>query len=108
MRLREEIGTHACTQPVAHVAKAAGVGPRFVQECFQTVALQAIERKGLSMDEHLPLRTPHFLGIDEFAQSLGHRYDTILCDLEARQVLEVSAGRKQEEVVALLERGSRS
>jgi hypothetical protein len=87
VRLREEIGKHACTQPVAHVAKAAGVGPRFVEECFQTVALQAIERKGLSMDEQLPLRTPHFLGIDEFARRKGHRYDTILCDLEARQVL---------------------
>jgi len=104
VRLREEIGKHACTQPVAHVAKAAGVGPRFVQECFHTVALQEIERKGLSLDEQLPLRTPHFLGIDEFARRKGHRYDTILCDLEARQVLEVSAGRKQEEVVALLER----
>ena len=104
MRLREEIGKQACTQPVAHVAKTAGVGPRFVQECFQSVALQEIERKGLSMDEQLPLRTPHFLGIDEFARCKGHRYDTILCDLEARQVLEVSAGRKQEEVVALLER----
>jgi transposase len=33
-----------------------------------------------------------------------HCYDTILCDLQARQVLEASAGRKQEEVVALLER----
>ena len=57
VRLREEIGKRAFTQPVAHVAKAAGVDPRFVEECFQTVALQTIERKGLSMDEHLPLRT---------------------------------------------------
>ena len=104
VRLREEIGKQACTQPVAHVAKAAGVGPRFVEECFQTVALQELERKGLSMDEHQPLHTPSVLGIDEFARRKGHRYDTILCDLEARQVLEVSAGRKQEEVVALLER----
>jgi len=103
-RLREEIGKQACTQPVAHVAKATGVGPRFVEECFQSVAVHALERKGLSLDEHQPLHTPHFLGIDEFARRKGHRYDTILCDLEARQVLEVSAGRKQEEVVALLER----
>ena len=56
------------------------------------------------MDEHQPLHTPAVLGIDEFARRKGHRYDTILCDLEACQVLEVSAGRKQEEVVALLER----
>lgn len=104
VRFREEIGKQACSQPVAHVAKAAGVGPRFVEECFQTVALQALERKGLSLDEQQPLRTPHFLGIDEFACRKGHRYETILCDLEACQVLEVSAGRKQEEVVTLLER----
>jgi hypothetical protein len=87
VRLREEIGKQACTQPVAHVAKAAGVGPRFVEECFQSIALQALERIGLSMDEHLPLHTPPVLGIDEYARRKGHRYDTILCDLEARQVL---------------------
>jgi len=103
-RLREAIGKQACTQPIAHVATAAGVGPRFVQECFQSVALQELERKGRSLDEHQPLSTPPFLGIDEFARRKGHCYETILCDLQARQVLEVSAGRKQEEVVALLER----
>ena len=37
VRLREEIGKQACTQPVAHVARVAGVGPRFVEECFQSV-----------------------------------------------------------------------
>ncbi|MFL5666099.1 MAG: ISL3 family transposase [Ktedonobacteraceae bacterium] len=103
-RLREAIGKQACTQPLAHVATAAGVGPRFVQECFQSVALQELERTGLSMDEQQPLCTPQFLGIDEFARRKGHCYDTILCDLGVRRVLEVSAGRKQEEVVALLER----
>ena len=103
-RLREALGKQACTQPVAHVASAAGVGPRFVQECFQSVALQAIEHQGRSMDQQRPLTTPPFLGIDEFARRKGHCYDTILCDLEARQVLEVSAGRKQEEVIALLSR----
>lgn len=103
-RLREEIGKLACTQPVSHVALAVGVGPRFVQECFQTVALQELERTGRSLDEQQSLSTPRFLGIDEFARRKGHVYETILCDLEARQVLEVSAGRKLEEVATLLER----
>jgi hypothetical protein len=40
--------------------------------------------RGLSLDEG---------GIDEFARRKGHRYDTILCDLDGRHVLEVSAGR---------------
>jgi len=103
-RLREAIGQLAYTQPISHVATASGVGPRFVQECFQTVALQDLEGKGLNLDEQQPLATPQYLGIDEYARRKGHHYDTILCDVQARQVLEVSAGRKQDEVVALLER----
>lgn len=103
-RFREAIGKAAWTEPVAHVAKAAGVSQHLVQHCFETVATQAIERKGLSVKDPQPLGTPRFLGIDEFATCKGHRSDTILCDLEARRVLEVSAGRKLEEVAALLER----
>jgi transposase len=102
-RFREAIGKQASTQPVAHVAKATGVSHRLVQHCFEAVATQEIERKGLCVKEHQPLWTPRFLGIDEFATRKGHRYDTILCDLEARRVLEVSAGRKLADVVALLE-----
>ena len=67
-------------QPVEHVAKASGVGPRFVRQCFETVATQEIKQKGLSLDEQQPLCTPRFLGIDEFARRKGHVYDTILCD----------------------------
>lgn len=104
MRLREEIGKQACTRPIAHVASAYEVGPRFVQACLETVASAQLAKRGLSLDESGKLPTPRFLGIDEFARRKGHRYDTILCDLEGRKVLEVSAGRKKEEVVGLLER----
>jgi transposase len=103
-RWREEIGRRACTEPVEHVAQACGVGSRFVRECFETFATAALEQKGLSLDEEQPLCTPRFLGIDEFARRKGHVYDTILCDLEARRVIEVCSGRKLEEVAALLER----
>jgi transposase len=103
-RFREVLGKQASTQPVAHVAKSAGVSHRLVQHCFESVATQEIERKGLSVKDQQPLATPRFLGIDEFATRKGHRYDTILCDLQARRVLEVSAGRKLEDVTALLER----
>lgn len=103
-RLREEIGKRACNEPVEQVAQACGMGSRFVRECFETFATEQIEQKGLSLDEQQPLSTPRFLGIDEFARRKGHVYDTILCDLEARQVIEVSSGRKLEEVAALLSR----
>jgi transposase len=104
VRLREEIGRRACTQPVAHVAAHYHVGPRFVEGCLQAVAAVHLQKKGLSLDEEQCVPTPRFLGIDEFARRKGHRYDTILCDLEARHVLEVSAGRKLEDVGKLLAR----
>ena len=104
VRLREEIGQLACSRPVMHVASHYRVGPRFVQACLEGVASTQLVKRGLSLEEGGPLPTPRFLGIDEFARRKGHRYDTILCDLEARQVLEVSAGRKKDEVVGVLER----
>ncbi len=104
VRLREEIGQQACTQPLMHVASHYQVGPRFVQGCLEAVASTQLAKRGLSLEESGPLPTPRYLGIDEFARRKGYRYDTILCDLEARQVLEVSAGRKKDAVAGLLER----
>lgn len=103
VRMREALGQQACTQPIEHVAKASGVSSRFVRECFETVASQKLEQKGLNVNEHQPLSTPRYLGIDEFARRKGHVYETILCDLEERQVIEVCDGRKLEEVAGLLE-----
>jgi transposase len=103
-RLRQAIGQEAMRQPIAQVASTYQVGPRFVQACLETVAQPQLARRGLSLQESGKLPTPRYLGIDEFARRKGHRYDTILCDLEKRQVLEVSLGRKQEDVIALLER----
>jgi transposase len=104
VRLREEIGKQACSRPIMQVAKHYEVGPRFVQGCLEAVASTRLAQRGLSLEESGPLPTPRFLGIDEFARRKGHRYDTILCDLEARHVLEVSAGRKKDEVAGVLER----
>lgn len=81
-----------------------GVGPRFVQGCQEAVVSTQLIQRGVSVQENKPLPTPRYLGIDEFARRKGHRYDTILCDLEARKVLDVSPGRKQKDVVGLLER----
>ncbi len=104
VRLRQEIGEQVCTQPIAHVAAAFEVGPRFVEDCLEAVATIKLAECGLTLDETARLPTPRYLGIDEFARRKGQRYDTILCDLEGRHVLEVSAGRTKEEVSHLLER----
>jgi transposase len=104
VRLREEIGQQACSRPIMHVVSHYKVGPRFVQGCLEAVASTQLAKRGLSLEENGPLPTPRFLGIDEFARRKGHRYDTILCDLGARKVVEVSAGRKKDEVAGVLER----
>jgi transposase len=104
LRLRQEIGQQASLRRIAHVASHYHVGPRFVQVCLELVASIQLTERGLSLEEGRSLPTPRYLGIDEFARRKGRRWDTIFCDLEGRQVLEVSAGRKQDEVSAVLER----
>jgi transposase len=103
-RLREALARGAMKQPVAHIAEVAEVGPRFVQECFEVLAQDLLAEKGRTVEETAPLPTPRFLGIDEFARRKGHRYETILCDLDARTIVEISEGRKLEDVQKLLER----
>lgn len=103
-RLREYLGKQACSRPVSHVAAEMQVGPRLVQSCWEEVAQMELAKRHLSLDETAPKPPPRYLGIDEFARRKGHRYDTILCDLDAREVLEVSAGRTKEEVSHLLAR----
>lgn len=103
-RFRDALASQAEKRPIAHVAQEAGVGPRFVQECFEGLVQERIARQGRTLEETAPLPTPRFLGIDEFARRKGHQYDTILCDLVEHSVLEVSEGRKLEDVQKLLER----
>lgn len=103
-RFREDLGKKAQKQPIAHVAQAAQVGQRFVQGCFESQVQEIYAKQGRILDETAPLPTPCFLGIDEFARRKGHRYDTILCDLVTRVVLDVSEGRTLEDVQRLLER----
>jgi transposase len=103
-RFREYLAKQACQQPIAHVAEQADVGPRFVHECLVSLVEEQCVKEGRTLNETAKLPTPCFLGIDEFARRKGHRYDTILCDLVQRKVLEISEGRKLEDVQKLLER----
>lgn len=103
-RLREAIGTQACSRPIAHVAEELDVGPRLVQTCLEMVAQARLTRQGRTVQTQASLPTPRFLGIDDFARRKGQRYATILCDLEARRVLDVVVGRTQTQVCPLLER----
>lgn len=103
-RFCQQIAKQASQRPLTHVAQEIQVGPRFVHDCLRGWIEDKLEKKGRTLNEQAKLPTPQILGIDEFALRKGHRYNTILCDLEARDVLEVSDGRTKEEVVKLLER----
>ena len=52
----------------------------------------------------VPQRLPACNSPWEKCKVRGHRDDTILCDLVQRKVLEISEGRKLEDVQKLLER----
>jgi transposase len=103
-RFREELAKRAMHQPLAHIAQEAGVGPRFVQDCFEALTQETLAKEGRTLDETAKLPTPRFLGIDEFARRKGHTYETIICDLEARRIVEISAGRTLQDVQTVLER----
>lgn len=104
VRLREESGQQACRRPLMHVASHDEVGPQCVQACLEVVASTQLATRGLRLEESGPLPTPRLLGMDAFARRKGHRSDTIVCDLEDRTVLDVSAGRTKDDVASMLER----
>ena len=53
------------------------------------------------------ITTPRVLGIDDFAFRRGHRYGSILVDLERRRVVDLLPDRKPETVIAWLEQHGR-
>jgi transposase len=103
-QFRDHIAYQAGRRAIAHVAQEVQVGPRFVQACLVEHVNSVFHTKNRTLEETGPLPTPRFLGIDEFARRKGHCYDTILCDLEHRKVLEVCEGRTHEDVVKMLKR----
>lgn len=103
-RFRHFLAQQASARPIAQIAEQEQVGPRFVQDCLLAQGEEKLAKVGRTLDETAPLPTPRLLGIDEFARRKGHRYDTILCDLVSRTVLEVSEGRTLEDVQKLLGR----
>jgi hypothetical protein len=49
-------------------------------------------------------RAPRVLGIDDWAWRKGHRYGTILCDLESRRVVDLLPDRESETVATWCQR----
>lgn len=49
-----------------------------------------------------PSAPPRVIGVDEWAWRKGHRYGTLICDLERRAVLDLLPNREPETVAAWL------
>ena len=97
-RLRDQIAQELPHQTVKRVAEVFEVGQRFVRECF---AHRAKEQINAQVPEGY---TPQVLGIDEFSMKKGQRYETVLCDLQERRVVEVLEGREGEKVEPFLKK----
>lgn len=57
-------------------------------------------RRGIPTQEAAP--PPRIIGIDDWAWKKGHRYGTIICDLERRQVIDLLPDREAATVEAWL------
>ena len=96
-RLRQALVAAIPHLTVKQAAAGYGVGQRLVRTCFTDHATALLAAT-------TPERaTPRVLALDDFARTRGQRYDTILCDLEARRVLDVVPGRDAAAVQPWLE-----
>jgi transposase len=96
--------TNRLTEVVRLLAFALGgePGARMVERLGMTTSpatlLRLIRRTAVSAAP-----TPRVLGVDDWAFRKGHRYGTILVDLEQHQIVEVLSARSAEPLVAWLQ-----
>jgi len=97
-RFRAQLAEEARWQTVKRVAEKEEVSQGLVQRAYNQAAQGLLEAQGASPG------TPRWMALDEFSVRKGHRYQTAICDLEQRKVLEVVEGHKAQSAQAYLEK----
>lgn len=86
--------------PVLHVARLLGVGWDLVKDLFKEHLGQRLRRRRL--------RNVHYIAVDEFATHKGHKYMTVVLNLETGEVLYAHEGKNAEALIPFLKRLKRS
>jgi transposase len=84
------------------LALGGRAGARLARQLGLLVSRSTLLRELHHRAEAKPIEVPRVLGIDDWAWRKGHRYGTILCDLEKRKVIDLLPDRESETVVRWL------
>ena len=86
--------------PIKQVAQFLGVGWDLVKEVFKGHLARRLKRRSL--------RKVRLIAVDEFAIHKGHRYMTVVLDLETGQILWAAQGRDADALIPFLRRLQRA
>ncbi len=81
---------------IKYVAQYLGVGWDMVKDIFKANLEQRYKRR--------PLKKVRYLAVDEFATHKGHRYMTVVMDLETGEILHAHEGKDAAALIPFLKR----
>ena len=80
--------------PIKHVANSLGVGWDFVKDLFKGALKQRLARR--------KWKDVRYIAVDEFATHKGHRYMTVVLNLETGEILHSHEGKDAEALLPFL------
>ena len=80
--------------PIKHVANSLGVGWDFVKDLFKGALKQRLARR--------KWKDVRYIAVDEFATHKGHRYMTVVLNLETGEILHRHEGKDAEALLPFL------